>query len=326
VILAEVIRSGFAESRHRGSVVVLGPDGRAVLRAGETAAAAFPRSANKPMQAVGMLSAGLDLEGKLLALAAASHSGEAFHVAGVREILAGAGLDEAALRCPPALPLDEQALRQVLREGGDADRVHMNCSGKHAAMLAACAAARWPAESYLDPDHPLHREIRRTVEHLSGEPVAAVGVDGCGAPLFALSLTGLARAFGTMVRAEPGSAPRRVADAMRAYPDWTSGTHRPESALMEAVPGLLLKSGAEGVMAFALPSGHAAAIKIEDGAARALPAVTVALLRSLGVGAADGAGDTALDRIASVPVLGGGRAVGHIRPVLPAGPGPARDS
>jgi len=322
VILAEVIRSGFAESRHRGSVVVLGPDGRAVLRAGETTAAAFPRSANKPMQAVGMLSAGLDLEGKLLALAAASHSGEAFHVAGVREILAGAGLDEAALRCPPALPLDEQAVRQVLREGGDADRVHMNCSGKHAAMLAACAAAQWPTGSYLDPDHPLQREIRRAVERLSGEPVAAVGVDGCGAPLFALSLTGLARAFRTMVGDEPGSAPRRVADSMRAYPDWTSGTRRPESALMEAVPGLLLKSGAEGVMAFALPDGHAAAIKIEDGAARALPAVTVALLRSLGVDAAGGADVTVLDRVASVPVQGGGRTVGHIRPVLRSVTGP----
>jgi L-asparaginase II len=317
VILAEVIRSGFPESRHRGSVVVLGPDGRAVLRAGETAAEAFPRSANKPMQAAGMLRAGLDLEGKLLALAAASHSGEAFHVAGVREILAGAGLHEGALRCPPALPLDERALRQVLREGGDADRVHMNCSGKHAAMLAACAAGRWPTESYLDPDHPLQREIRRTVEDLSEEPVAAVGVDGCGAPLFGLSLTGLARAFRTMARAEPGSAHRRVADAMRAYPDWTSGTSRTESALMEAVPGLLLKSGAEGVMAFALPDGHAAAVKIEDGAARALPAITVALLRSPGVGAAGGADGAALDRIASVPVLGGGHAVGHIRPILP---------
>ncbi|HUL26555.1 MAG TPA: asparaginase [Streptosporangiaceae bacterium] len=317
-----MIRSGFAESRHRGSVVVLGPDGRAVLRAGETTAAAFPRSANKPMQAVGMLRAGLDLEGKLLALAAASHSGEAFHVAGVREILAGAGLDEAALRCPSALPLDERALRQVLREGGDADQVHMNCSGKHAAMLATCAAAGWPPGSYLDPDHPLQREIRRTVEQLSGEPAAAVGVDGCGAPLFALSLTGLARAYAAMVCAEPGSPPRRVADAMRAYPDWASGTNRPERALMEAVPGLLLKSGAEGVVAFALPDGSAAAVKIEDGAARALPAVTVALLRSLSVGAAAGADDAALDRIASVPVLGGGHAVGHIRPVLPADPGP----
>ena len=160
MLLAEVIRSGFAESRHRGAVVVLGPGGQPVLRAGEVTAPAFPRSANKPMQAAGMLRAGLDLDGKLLALAAASHSGEAFHVAGVREILAGAGLNEGALRCPPALPLDERALRRVLREGGDADRVHMNCSGKHAAMLATCAAAGWPTGGYLDPDHPLQRALR----------------------------------------------------------------------------------------------------------------------------------------------------------------------
>jgi L-asparaginase II len=120
-----------------------------------------------------------------------------------------------------------------------------------------------------------------------------------------------------MVQAGPGSAPRRVADAMRAYPDWTSGTNRPESALMEAVPGLLLKSGAEGVVALALPDGHAAAVKIEDGAARALPAVAVALLRWLGVDSEAGADVAALDQIASVPVLGGGREVGQIRPVLP---------
>jgi L-asparaginase II len=317
VILAEVIRSGFAESCHRGSVVVLGPDGQALLRAGETAAAASPRSANKPLQAVGMLRAGLDLDGKLLALAAASHAGEPFHVAGVHEILASVGLAEDALRCPPALPLDERTQRRVLREGGEADRVHMNCSGKHAAMLATCAAAGWPTGSYLDPDHPLQREIRRAVEHLSGEAVAAVGVDGCGAPLFTLSLTGLARAYRAMVRAGPGSAPRRVADAMRAYPDWTSGTRRPERALMEAIPGLLLKAGAEGVVAFALPDGRAATIKIEDGAARALPPLAVALLRWLGVDTAGGADVVALDRIATVPVLGGGRAVGQIRPVLP---------
>ncbi|HXZ76633.1 MAG TPA: asparaginase [Streptosporangiaceae bacterium] len=317
MILAEVIRSGFAESCHRGSIVVLGPDGQAVLRAGETRAAAFPRSANKPMQATGMLRAGLDLDGKLLALAAASHSGEAFHVAGVREILAGAGLDEGALRCPPALPPDERELLRIVREGGVGDRIHMNCSGKHAGMLAACAAAGWPTGSYLDPDHPLQREIRRTVEQLSEEPSGGTGVDGCGAPLLALSLTGLARAYSTMVRAEPGSAPRRVADAMRAYPEWTSGTSRSENALMEAVPGLLLKEGAEGVMAFALPDGHAAAVKISDGAARALPALAVDLLRWLGADTTVGADGAALDRIATVPVLGGGRAVGHIRAVLP---------
>jgi L-asparaginase II len=160
-------------------------------------------------------------------------------------------------------------------------------------------------------------EIRRMVERLSGETVSTVGVDGCGAPLFALSLTGLARAFAALVTAEPGSPERRVADAMRAYPEWTSGTSRPERGLMAAVPGLLVKWGAEGVQAFALPDGRAGAVKIEDGAARALPAVIVALLASLGVDTASGADVAALDRIASVPVLGGGRAVGHVRPLWP---------
>ena len=344
-VLAEVIRSGFPESRHRGSVVALGADGEEVLRLGEVGTAMFPRSSNKPMQAAAMLECGLDLDGKLLALAAASHSGEAFHVAGVREILAGAGLTEAALKCPPALPLDEAAQRSLLRAGGEPDRVHMNCSGKHAAMLATCVAAGWPTGSYLDPEHPLQRAIRRTVTRLTGEEVAAVGVDGCGAPLFAVSLTGLARAFRAMVLAAPGSPERRVADSMHAYPDWTSGTHRPERALMEAVPGLLVKSGAEGVQAFALADGRAAAFKIEDGTHRAVPAVSVALLRLLGVGAGagDGAGAgsddragigggadgrcgdrvsvAALDEIAHVPVYGGGREVGEVRAAQLALPG-----
>jgi L-asparaginase II len=312
-----VIRSGFAESRHRGALVVVGPAGSEALHTGEVSSPLFPRSANKPVQAAAMVRCGLDLDGPLLALAAASHSGERFHIAGVRDILAAAGLGEDALRCPAALPLDEQAARALLRSGGDADRLHMNCSGKHAAMLATCAAAGWPTATYLDPGHPLQAEIRRMLERLSGETVSMVGVDGCGAPLFSLSLTGLARAFAALVMAEPGSPGRRVADSMRAYPEWTSGTGRPERALMTAVPGLLLKSGAEGVLAFALPDGRAGAVKIDDGAARALPGVIVALLRSLGLDAASGADVAALDRIARVPVLGGGQAVGYVRPVWP---------
>src|SRR5262245_30033483 len=174
----------------------------------------FPRSSNKPMQAAAMLGCGLDLNGKLLALAAASHSGEAFHVAGVREILAGAGLTEAALRCPPALPLDEDEQRRILRAGGEPDRVLMNCSGKHAAMLATCVGAGWPTDGYLDPDHPVQREISAAIARLAGEDVTSVGVDGCGAPLFAVSLTGLAKAYRVMVLADPGSAERKVADSM----------------------------------------------------------------------------------------------------------------
>jgi L-asparaginase II len=257
-----------------------------------------------------MVEAGLDLDGKLLALAAASHSGEAFHVAGAREILARAGLTEDALQCPPDLPLDESAQRELLRAGGGPSRAAMNCSGKHAAMLATCVAAGWPTGSYRDPGHPLQQAIRRKIESLSGEQVAAIGVDGCGAPLCAISVTGLARAFRALVLAGPGSAERKVADAMRAHPEWTSGTTRPERALMAAVPGLLVKSGAEGVEAFALADGRSGAFKIDDGAPRARPALTVALLTLLGVGPALLAG---LGELAAPPVRGGAQVVGEIQ-------------
>ena len=318
MLLAEVVRSGFAESRHRGALVVLGPGGDVALAAGDVTAPMFPRSASKPLQAAGMLRAGLRLDGPLVALAAASHAGEPFHIAGVRDILAGAGLAEDDLRCPPGLPLDDLVRYQYLRGGGQADPIHMNCSGKHAAMLATCAAAGWPAASYLQPGHPLQLRLRDTVERQSGETVTAMGMDGCGAPLFALSLTGLARAYQSMIAAAPGSAERQVADGMRAYPDWTAGTNRPESALMRAVPGLLAKGGAEGVLAFALADGWAATIKIEDGTARALPALAVALLRQLRPDACASADAAELDRIGTVPVHGGGQVVGQVRPLLPA--------
>ena len=296
-------------------MVVLGADGQEVLfSVGEVTSSTYPRSSNKPVQAAAMRGCGLDLEGELLALAAASHSGEDFHITGVRKILASAGLTEDALQCPPAPPLDEGALRRFLGAGGTPDRVHMNCSGKHAAMLATCVTAGWPTENYRDPSHPLQREIKARLELLADEKVAATGVDGCGAPLFAVSLTGLARAFGSLVLAAAQSAERSVADAIRANPEWTSGTTRSERALMLAVPGLLVKSGAEGVQAFALADGRAGAVKIEDGNARGVPAVTVALLRLLGVAEAE---PGALDQVADLPVYGGGQAVGQIRATLP---------
>jgi L-asparaginase II len=316
-VLAEVVRSGFVESRHRGAALVLGADGQPAWTAGQVTEPMLPRSANKPMQAAAMLRCGLDLDGKLLALAAASHSGEDFHAAGVREILSRAGLPESALQCPPALPMDEASQREALSRGRGPDRVHMNCSGKHAAMLASCVAAGWPASSYRDPGHPLQLAIRATIEDLAGEPVTATGVDGCGAPLFALSLTGLARSFQAMVTAPPATPERKVADAMRAYPEWTSGTRRTERALMAAVPGLLVKSGAEGVDGLALADGRAVAVKVEDGATRALPPVAVALLRRLGVATGPAVAAAALDEIASVPVIGGEETVGWVRATLP---------
>jgi L-asparaginase II len=312
-VLAEVVRSGFVESRHRGAVIALAADGTALLTAGTADAPMFPRSSNKPFQATAMVRCGLKLDGELLALAAASHSGEDFHVAGVRTILSSAGLSEDDLLCPPDYPLDEHAHRAMVRAGAQPDRVHMNCSGKHAAMLATCVAAGWPTATYTDPEHPLQQEIKATIVRLAGEPVTVIGVDGCGAPLMAISVAGLARAFRAVVLAEPGTAERAVADAMRAYPEWTSGTTRPERALMQAVPGLLLKSGADGVEGFALADGRAGAFKIEDGAARGRVPVTVALLRMLGADVAPGADVAALAELATAPVTGGGRVVGEIR-------------
>ena len=314
-MLAEVIRSGFVESRHRGAIAAIAADGSVLLAAGTAEVPMFPRSSNKPFQAAAMLRCGLKLDGELLALAAASHSGEDFHVAGVRAILASAGLTEDALQCPPDYPLDEQANRAMIAAGAKPDRIHMNCSGKHAAMLATCVAAGWPTDSYRDPDHPLQQEIKSAISRLAGEPVAAVGVDGCGAPLMAISAAGLARAFRAVVLAQPGTAERAVADAMRAYPEWTSGTTRPERALMTAIPGLLLKSGADGVEGFALADGTAGAFKIEDGAARGRVPVTVRLLRDLGAEAVPGADADALAALATSPVHGGGQVVGEIRSV-----------
>jgi L-asparaginase II len=309
-VLAEVIRSGFVESRHRGTVVALAADGTFAFTAGIANAPVFPRSSNKPLQAAAMIRAGLPLDGELLALAAASHAGEDFHVQGVHDILDFAGLTEADLQCPASLPGDEATARRLIRESaadgpGPESRVRYNCSGKHAAMLATCIANDWPTETYLEPDHPLQKHIRRTIEDLAREPVAAVGVDGCGAPVFALTLGGLARSFRALVLAEPGTPERKVADAMRKFPSWTSGTSRDENRLMTEIPGLLLKAGAEGVDAFALPDGSAAAVKIEDGSARARTPVTVAILALLGA--------QPPVALATVDVEGGGKPVGVIR-------------
>ncbi|MCZ9338785.1 asparaginase, partial [Streptomyces sp. TRM76130] len=159
----------------------------------------------------------------------------------------------------------------------------------------------WPLESYLDPGHPLQRLIHEVVEEAAGEPVDAVGTDGCGAPLMAVSLTGLARAFRSFVLAAPGSAERRVADAMRAHPEYVAGTRRADTWLMREAPGALSKMGAEAVQAVALPDGRALAFKIEDGSTRALGPVLARALALLGVDA------PVRDRIGRAPLFGGGR-------------------
>lgn len=290
---------------------MLGTDGRVVHAVGDTASPMFPRSSNKPVQALGMLSAGLRLDDDAdLALVCASHNGEPEHVRRVLALLAASGVTEEQLCCPPDLPMHEPAAHAVLASGQERRRAFMNCSGKHAGMLATCVARGWSLSDYLDPAHPLQRQIAATLVELAGEPVAATAVDGCGAPLLAVSLTGLARAFAALATSPPGHPALRVVDAMRAHPFLVAGTGREDTRLMNAVPGLVCKAGAEGVHAAALPDGRAVAVKIDDGANRARLPVMVAALRVLGVTG------PALQELAEEPVLGGGRVVGSAR-VIP---------
>ncbi|WP_199549934.1 asparaginase [Streptomyces sp. N35] len=306
-VLAEVVRSGFVEGHHRGSLVVLAADGTVEHAVGDITTPVFPRSSNKPMQAAAILRAGLDLSGERLALTAASHSGEPFHLDLVRKMLAEQGLSETQLQCPPDLPLDPVEAETYLAAGHARERVTMNCSGKHTSMIAACVKAGWPTETYLDPAHPLQQLIREVVETAAGERVASIGTDGCGAPLMALTLPGLARAFRHFVLAPSGTPERRVADAMRAHPEYVAGTRRPDTWLMREVPGTLSKMGAEAVQAVALPDGRALAFKIDDGATRALGPVLSRALELMGVDA------SVVARIGEAPLLGGGIPVGEIR-------------
>lgn len=288
-----------------------GHTGRLHLDIGDTRTPVFPRSCAKPLQTVGMLRAGwAPADDEQVALACASHSGEPQHVEVVRRILAAAGLDESALDNTPSLPLDLAATRAVLRAGGDADSLHQNCSGKHAAMLATCVANSWPVAGYRNPVHPVQQAIRATVEDLTGETVAAVAVDGCGAPLFGLSLAGLANAFVRLALADGGTVEHRVATAMRTHPFLVGGTDRDVTRLVEACSGLVAKDGAEGVYAAAHLNGTVVAVKIDDGAGRARTPVLVAALRRAGVDA------PGFEELAVVPVLGHGEQVGVVRTVL----------
>lgn len=307
--VAHLIRGGVIEGIHYGSVVVLAADGEVRLQLGDIEAAFYPRSAIKPVQAVAMVRAGLPLDGDLLSLAAASHSGEERHLAGTRRILELAGVTEDDLRNVPDLPFDPVVRDTWVREGRLPSRLAQNCSGKHAAMLYTCRLNGWPLDSYLDPGHPLQTAIAEIVEDLTGQHIAQVSVDGCGAPLFSVSLHGLARAVARITTAVPGTPEARVADAMREHAEMASGAGRDVAALMRAVPGLLAKDGFEGVQVAALPDGRAIAVKIADGANRARVPVAAAALARAGVDPA------ALAEFAGEALLGGGRPVGGVRPV-----------
>ncbi|HEY0239612.1 MAG TPA: asparaginase [Friedmanniella sp.] len=309
-VLVEVVRDGLVESVHRGRVAVTGPDGSLIASLGDPGALVYPRSASKPLQAVGMVRAGLDLDGELLALVCASHSGEPFHLEAAVRILALAGLDESALQDPPDWPIDEVAKEDLLRSGGQRTRLAMNCSGKHAGMLLTAVRVGADPGTYLQPSHPVQQAIEEALVDLTGEPLGDPAVDGCGAPLWPVPLTGVARAFGRVALAGDVTD-ARVAAAIRSHPEFVSGTRRDELALHRGLPGIVAKAGAESVYAVGLPDGRGVALKIDDGSARGRAVAMAGVLQRLGL-AAD-----VLAEQANVPVLGGGRPVGAVRPYAP---------
>jgi L-asparaginase II len=306
-VIVEVVRNGFLESAHRGRVAITNPDGSLASSVGAEFAPMYPRSANKPLQGVGMLRAGLDLEEELLALVCASHSGERFQLDGVRRILAMSELDESALQMPADWPLDPQAREEAIRNGEAKSPLAMNCSGKHAGMIRTTVLNGGDIASYRDPDHPTQLAVVRAIDDLAHEQATNLAIDGCGAPLYAISLYALARAFGHIASASDGPE-LQVATAIRNHPEYVSGTGRDELELHRAIPGLMAKAGAESVYAAGLPDGRGIAIKISDGHPRARPVVMAGVLQLLGFD------HETLDDHASAPVFGAGERVGEIRP------------
>jgi len=321
--LVVATRDGLVESVHYGSVIATAPDGSVLAAAGDPLAPFYPRSSLKPLQAVAMVGAGLKLPADLLALAAASHSGGARHRGGTQRILAMHGLTAGDLENSTDLPYGTSEREDWLRSGLHATQLTQNCSGKHAAMAATCVINGWPVKGYLDPSHPLQELVATTVAELTGEQPLGRSTDGCGTPLFALTLRGMARAFGTITAAAADSGLRNpdgggtarlraeaaVGLAMREHPDMVAGERRDVTELMRLLPGTVAKDGFEGVQLVGLPDGRAVAVKISDGGDRARMPATVHVLNALGVDTAPLAG------IGSAPVLGGGHQLGLLQPL-----------
>ena len=319
VELAVVERSGFIESRHIGSAVVLSPDGAVAGSWGDPSALIFPRSSLKPLQALGSITAGAPVDGLQMALATASHTGTDSHAAVVREILAAAQLGEDDLGCPPAWPGDQPTRDDMVRERDQPSRVRMNCSGKHATMLLACTANEWDTATYLEPNHPLQIHIRELIERMTGERVAATAVDGCGAPIYAMTLAGLARAvhrIGSSSETSPFALHRAAGALVRAVREnpWAiAGPGRPDTVLIERL-GVFAKGGAEGVHVMVAPDGTTVALKMLDGSGRATAAVALRLLEKAGALRSSDVADAM--SLLPLSVLGGGRDVGVIRPTV----------
>ncbi len=309
VPVGATFRNDELESLHHGVLVILGRSGEVEVALGDVETVIFPRSCLKPLQTYVMVSNGLRLPDESLALVCASHNGTKEHLEGVERILQSVGLDQSHLANTPDLPLGLMEAEDLLRAGGRRSSLAQNCSGKHAGMLATCQERGWASDpSYLSVKHPLQEEITKGVEFLTGEPVAMIGVDGCGAPTHAFSLIGLARAFQYLARQSDDEAARQVHRSMTTFAEMVGGPGHFTTRLMQSFPGLLAKDGAEGVFALAFPDGRAMALKVADGANRIRPPLIRAALQSMGA-----AVDDVADEIFDSVVLGHGKRVGEVR-------------
>lgn len=299
-ILVEVVRNEMVESVHDGHLLILDSSGKDLLKIGDVDQLIYPRSAVKSLQASAMLRAGLKVSGEQLALACASHAGSRAHLDVALSTLRSVGLDESALRNTPDKPLDP-AERAAWGDKAPTS-LAANCSGKHSAMVATCAVNGWDLETYKSPEHPLQIAIAAEFEKLSGEKITKVGVDGCGAALFAISLRALATAVRNLTLSnEP--IHQEVVNACRNNPIMVSGVGRLPTLLMQKVSGLFVKDGAEGVMIMSTPKGEVIIWKMSDGSQRGNAALSVATLSHLGI-------TVDLER---ENVMGDGRVVGEIR-------------
>jgi L-asparaginase II len=281
------------ESRHRAAFAVADAAGALVHGGGDLSEAVFPRSAVKPLQALPMLESGaadrFSLAPLEIALACASHGGEPAHVSAVAAWLARLGLGPDALECGAHPPSYAPAAEALARRGEPPSPLHNNCSGKHAGMLTLARHLGVPTAGYVEADHPVQQRIAVNLAEMAvAGPLPAPAIDGCSVPSFPLALPQLATAMARLadpirLRPELAAACRRVQSAMRAHPDMVAGSGRACTAIMTALPEVLVKTGAEGVYAAALPSrGLGIALKVEDGAGRAASVALLALLDALG--------------------------------------------
>lgn len=315
--LARVVRSGLEESVHLGHVAVCDARGRLLAWAGDANQVVYVRSCMKPVQgAVSLLGIGLgeELPDELVAIACASHDGTTAHVRAVRALLRRAGLGEDALRTPADRPLDAAAAARVRTPAP----VFHNCSGKHAAMLFACARRGWSTEAYRVPTHPLQRRVLAAVRLLSGvEP--HVGVDGCGVPTHAMPLQAVATMFARLsapaTHGDLAPAVARALSGMRAVPFYVGGRTRDDTMVMTHVPDVVMKEGAEALdCAVHLGEGIGIAVKVADGGYRAAGPATIEVLTQLGMVPSPARRHLAAN--ARPVVTGGGRPVGHVEAVV----------